>query len=336
MVKVSVLVAVYNSEPYLRQCLDSLVGQTLREIQVLCVDDASTDGSWEILREYAGKDDRVEITHLEENGGQAKARNIALRRAKGAYVCFLDSDDWLAPDSLEVMAKAFERDEETDSVLFRCRYCEPTGETHDYAMPDWDTMPGKEAFEKSLGWEIHGVYAVRAEIHKRFPYDDSSRAYSDDNTTRLHYLFSRKVANSAALYFYRQHAESVTHRVSMRRFDYLKANLSMKRQLVALGAEESLIDRYENCRWTNLVGLCLFALHHAKQLGDADLRAGILLIKEIWSGMETGRLEGRNHYKLGYYPFRWRHLPAAIGWKLFWAQEHVYYWIRKKLNRLPR
>lgn len=335
MVKVSVLVAVYNAESYLRQCLDSLVGQTLREIQVICVDDASTDGSWEILQEYAGKDARVEIVRLEKNGGQAKARNIALQKAKGAYVCFLDSDDWFAPDSLETVARAFERDEEIGCVLFRCRYCEPSGEMHDYAMPDWDSMSGREAFEKSLDWDIHGVYAVRADIHKRFPYDDSSRAYSDDNTTRLHYLFSRKVANSHALYFYRQHGSSVTHQVSLRRFDYLKANLSMKRQLVALGIEESLIDRYENCRWTNLVGLCLFALHHAKLLGEADLKAGMQVVKEAWASMEVGRLKARNHYKLGYYPFRWRCLPPAIGWKLFWAQEHVYYWIRKKLNRLP-
>lgn len=335
MVKVSVLVAVYNAEPYLRQCLDSLVGQTLREIQVICVDDASTDGSWVILQEYARKDTRVEIIHLEKNGGQAKARNIALQKAMGAYVCFLDSDDWFAPDSLETVLRAFDRDEEIDSVLFRCRYCEPSGETHDYAMPDWDTMSGKEAFEKSLDWDIHGVYAVRAGIHKRFPYDDSSRAYSDDNTTRLHYLFSRKVANSHALYFYRQHGSSVTHQVSLRRFDYLKANLSMKRQLVALGIEECLIGRYENCRWTNLVGLCLFALHHAKQLGEADMKAGIQVIQDVWESIEVGLLKARNHYKLGYYPFRWRCLPPAIGWKLFWAQEHVYYWIRKKLNRLP-
>lgn len=69
MVKVSVLVAVYNAEAYLRECLDSLVGQTLREIQVICVDDASTDGSWGILQEYAQKDRRIEIVHLEENGG---------------------------------------------------------------------------------------------------------------------------------------------------------------------------------------------------------------------------------------------------------------------------
>lgn len=336
MVKVSVLVAVYNAEAYLRDCLDSLVGQTLREIQVICVDDASTDGSWGVLQEYAQKDSRVEIVHLEENGGQAKARNIALERTKGLYTCFLDSDDWFAPNSLDSIVRKFESDKEIDCVLFRCRYCEPTGEMHDYAMPDFKTMPGKEAFVKSLTWAIHGVYAVRTSIHKRFPYDDTSHAYSDDNTTRLHYLFSRKVANSDALYFYRQHEGSVTHRVSLRRFDYLKANLSMKRQLEELHAERSILDEYENCRWTNLIGLCLFAQQHAQRLGKADLEKGMAIIREIRKGIETKRLRPRNRYKLGYAPFLSPCLPCSIGWKIFWMQERIYYWIRKRLNRLPQ
>ena len=106
--KITVLVAVYNAEKYLRDCLDSLVGQTLKEIQVLCVDDASTDHSWSILQEYATLDKRIEIIHLDKNGGQANARNIALKLAKGLYTCFLDSDDWLSPDALEQAVLKFE------------------------------------------------------------------------------------------------------------------------------------------------------------------------------------------------------------------------------------
>ena len=120
--KITVLVAVYNAEKYLRECLDSLVGQTLKEIQVLCVDDASTDHSWSILQEYANLDKRIEIIHLDKNGGQANARNIALKLAKGLYTCFLDSDDWLSPDALEQAVLKFEEDPEYDSVLFHCKY----------------------------------------------------------------------------------------------------------------------------------------------------------------------------------------------------------------------
>ena len=76
--KVTVLVAVYNAEKYIRKCLDSLIEQTLTDIQVVCIDDASTDNSLSILNEYAGKDNRIEVIALTENHGQAHARNQGL------------------------------------------------------------------------------------------------------------------------------------------------------------------------------------------------------------------------------------------------------------------
>ena len=92
-ITVSVLVAVYNGEKYLEQCLSSLLAQTLQNVQIICVDDCSTDSSLEILHKYQQIDDRVEVIHLEKNQGQGHARNVALSQAKGKYICFLDSDD---------------------------------------------------------------------------------------------------------------------------------------------------------------------------------------------------------------------------------------------------
>lgn len=101
--RVSVVVPVYNVAPYLRQCLDSLVGQTLREIEIICVDDGSTDGSGAILDEYAEKDPRVKAIH-QPNAGAGAARNAGLARATGEYLFFCDPDDWCAPDLLAQMA----------------------------------------------------------------------------------------------------------------------------------------------------------------------------------------------------------------------------------------
>lgn len=83
MTKVSVLIAVYNTEKYLPECLDSLLNQTLMEWEAICVDDASTDGSWNIMQEYSAKDERIRVIRLSENHGQAYARNQALAKAKG-------------------------------------------------------------------------------------------------------------------------------------------------------------------------------------------------------------------------------------------------------------
>jgi len=94
---VSIIVPVYNTEKYLRQCLDSVLLQTERNIEVICVDDGSTDSSSEILEEYRAKDSRVVVIN-QENSGVAVARNVGAARATGKYLFFADSDDELAPN----------------------------------------------------------------------------------------------------------------------------------------------------------------------------------------------------------------------------------------------
>ena len=94
---VSVIVPVYNSEKYLRQCLDSIVNQTLKDIEIICVDDGSTDGSAAILNEYAIRDERIKVI-IQKNGGSSLARNIGIARATGKYIGFVDADDHIKND----------------------------------------------------------------------------------------------------------------------------------------------------------------------------------------------------------------------------------------------
>ena len=96
MVKISVIIPVYNTERHLRRCLDSVLAQTLREIEVICVDDGSTDSSPVILRHYAEKDRRIHLIR-KENGGVVSAREAGLKAAVGEYTGFVDSDDWIEP-----------------------------------------------------------------------------------------------------------------------------------------------------------------------------------------------------------------------------------------------
>ena len=98
--KVSVIVPVHNTERYLRQCLDSLVRQTLREIEIICIDDGSSDGSLAILMDYAALDSRVRVIE-QEGAGAGAARNVGLDVALGEYVIFLDSDDFFELCMLE-------------------------------------------------------------------------------------------------------------------------------------------------------------------------------------------------------------------------------------------
>ena len=95
MPAVSVIIPVYNADKFLRKCLDSVVNQTLTDIEVICVDDCSTDSSLAILREYEKKDPRVKVIHCEQNRRQAVARNIGMSVATGQYIGFVDNDDWI-------------------------------------------------------------------------------------------------------------------------------------------------------------------------------------------------------------------------------------------------
>lgn len=106
--KVSVIIPVYNSSQYLDTCLESVIAQTLKEIEIICIDDDSTDNSLEILEKYAKIDDRIKIIH-QKHQGQAVARNLALDRAVGEYIAFVDSDDFIHKQMLEVLVSVAEK-----------------------------------------------------------------------------------------------------------------------------------------------------------------------------------------------------------------------------------
>lgn len=109
-IKISVIIPVYNTMQYLTDCLDSVIHQSLQEIEIICVDDCSTDGSLKILREYAQRDTRILVIHFANNQGEAMARNRALMEAKGKYIFFLDSDDYLDLTALEELYLRADRD----------------------------------------------------------------------------------------------------------------------------------------------------------------------------------------------------------------------------------
>lgn len=100
--KITVIVPVYNVENYLNKCLDSLINQTYKNLEIIVINDGSTDNSGEICQEYAQKDNRI-IYVEQENGGLSDARNAGLERMTGSYVTFVDSDDWVEPNYVEVL-----------------------------------------------------------------------------------------------------------------------------------------------------------------------------------------------------------------------------------------
>ena len=148
MVKVSVILPIYNEEKYLAQCLDSICGQTLKEIEIICVDDGSTDNSTHILKDYAKKDSRITLI-TQENQFAGAARNKGMACAVGKYLSFLDADDYYAPEMLEKMVKEAE---ENRADIVMCRYSQ---------CYEGEGMEGNQ----SDSWEFEDVFL---DGHKAF------------------------------------------------------------------------------------------------------------------------------------------------------------------------
>ena len=125
---VSIIIPIYNSSSYLKECLDSILNQLLKDIEVFCINDGSTDNSLKILQQYALNDSRIKILK-QNNQGAAAARNLGLSHANGKYVIFLDSDDYFEPDLIEQsVAKAEKFD--ADIVIFKAEaFDDVTGQT---------------------------------------------------------------------------------------------------------------------------------------------------------------------------------------------------------------
>ena len=134
-IKVSVIMPVYNGGSYLRQCLDSVRAQTLKDIEIICVDDLSTDSSWTILKEYRAADDRFQLIRHQENQGVSAARNDGLTVARGEHIIFWDCDDFFEPNALELL---YQRAQETNADICVCgadRYFQDKGKC--YPIPSY-------------------------------------------------------------------------------------------------------------------------------------------------------------------------------------------------------
>lgn len=165
-VKVSIIIPVYNVEPWLRDCLDSAVNQTLKEIEIICINDASVDDSLNILEEYAEKDERLQIVNLEINKGLSVARNIGFSHAIGEYVYFFDSDDIIELCAMEKLYNRatveqldvlcfegetfFDRDELSKRYDYQRRWCQRSKEY-------MGIKTGKELFSEMI---TNGDYKV--------------------------------------------------------------------------------------------------------------------------------------------------------------------------------
>ena len=161
---ISVIVPIYNVENYLKECIESIISQTYTNIELILVDDGSTDKSGEICDKYAEKDKRIEVIH-KKNAGVSAARNTGLESASGEYIAFVDSDDYIDKTMLEVLANLLEMNEADVAMCAFERFSVPKTEKGNMEIKTFDRDELIEFFVKRLG-EYYIVNSVWGRLYK--------------------------------------------------------------------------------------------------------------------------------------------------------------------------
>lgn len=164
MPKISIIVPVYNDYVYVRRCLEALINQTFKDIEIILVDDGSTDNTPQIIRSYADKDSRIKII-TQENSKQGAARNKGLEFATGEYIAFIDSDDWIDTDYFEKMLEVSERTN-ADMVVSSAKRVKKTGKINSYIeYKDENVYRNSDEIVEIL--EIPRYWFVWGKLYKR-------------------------------------------------------------------------------------------------------------------------------------------------------------------------
>lgn len=228
---ISIIVPVFNVEKYLSTCLDSIIKQTYTNLEILLIDDGSQDRCGDICEEYAKKDGRIRVFHV-ENQGLSAARNLGLQEAEGGVIGFVDSDDWIEPDMYEVLLG---RMRTTGADICVCGYwseCESSTRQFHYSDALYS---GKEAITALIHGKV-GNYTWN-KLYRRELFEDVSfpvgRYYEDVDT------LCEVLSNSSAVavldapkYHYRQRFDSITNSHSGKNlFDYADAYLARLKYL---------------------------------------------------------------------------------------------------------
>ncbi|NOW06392.1 glycosyltransferase family 2 protein [Clostridium beijerinckii] len=211
---ISVIVPVYNVEKYLPQCIDSILNQTEKNLEIILVDDGSLDNSGKICDEFSKKDDRIIVIH-KKNNGLSSARNAGLEIARGNYIGFVDSDDWLDKTMYEVLLKLLK---ENNSDISCCDFFKTANSNDSIPHIDNEIINSYNNIE-SLNNFYNGLYTQTVvawnKLYKRELFKDISypvgKIHEDEGTTyKLYYKANKITYTNRPLYYYRITPNSIT------------------------------------------------------------------------------------------------------------------------------
>ena len=265
MEKISVVIPVYNVSKYLNQCIESIINQKYKKLEIILVDDGSTDNSAQICDEYAKKDYRIKVIH-KENGGLSDARNTGIDNATGDYIGFVDSDDWISEDMYLTLYNNMKKE---DADISCCnRFFAYSNKIIPYGTVNfYEVMNSERAIELMC---THGYLGTSAytKLYKRETFKDirypKGKVNEDIYTTyKLFDRASRIVYEAVPLYYYRQRKGSITN--------------SKKVNVNAMEASKELLDfverkypKIKNAAIRNYVFYSIGVYDNILKSGDKD------------------------------------------------------------------
>ncbi|NME68420.1 glycosyltransferase family 2 protein [Flammeovirga aprica] len=245
--KVSIITPVFNSEAFLDDYFHSLLHQSYKDIEIICVDDGSTDKSVAKLYEYRKEYPKIIKVIRQEHEGVSQARNKGLDAMSGDYYCFLDSDDWLSENAIELAVQQLNR-EDIDASLFTLNYIYPQSPDKNFRLPKKynQLFSASEMFSNTLDWSVSATGVYKSEF-KEFSYALSpiATSYDDEFLTRRMVLKMKNFKINNGIYFYRQNESSVTNSLSMSSLGQFKLQYKTKGLLQKRGIYEEHAFKFE-------------------------------------------------------------------------------------------
>lgn len=241
---ISVIIPVYGVEKYIAQCLDSIINQTYKNLEVIVVNDGTKDRSAEIAKEYATKDSRIKVYDF-QNGGLSVARNRGLEIATGDYISYIDSDDWLDTKMYETLLEAAMKN---DADMVKCGIIETNGVAEekitfkDVKIINNDQHKAFKNYFKGILWTLawNGLY--KKELAKKVKFPDNVVHEDNYSSGMFLYLAKKVIAMPFCLNYYRVNDAGISKGGVKKPLDKILAIIKLKQDLLKLGFADKKLD----------------------------------------------------------------------------------------------
>ena len=290
---VSIIVAAYNAGSLLPRCLDSLISQTYRNLEIIVINDASTDNTQEVIDAYRARDSRIIALGMPVNSGAPAARNEGMKHTSGEFMTMVDADDEIAADTIELCIKDFQENPDLDFVTFDL-YLVDSVTNRKTAFRTNPLVPNVMTGEQACYWSILYDFAPngmsRSPLEQNMPALAEYGQHSDETVTHLILLNARYVKLGRGRYYYYQMTSSVTHKTSVRRLEILDSRLLLRKQLEERKVADKILLRLEKRRWKEFISMCYFYWKNRKSLTPEEQCQAIRKLRETYDTFSYKRL----------------------------------------------